>query len=167
MTIREHPPAIGIFRYHVQGKQALKALQQAGFSIHQFGLVAQNGVLHPEMATIYGTEMQEEPSAIGGSGIIGGILVTKAVAGGLIGAMMSVGISMEDARFYQRELAQGQLMVTVEAGPRFLEAQCILRSCGGYDAAIRPASWATAFPYAGDNDDLADASPVPIGTSVT
>jgi hypothetical protein len=166
MTIREHPPVIGIFRHPVQGKQALKALRQAGFSIHQLGLVAQNGVLHPEMATIYGTGMQEAPSTISGSGNIGGILVTRAVAGGLIGAMMSVGISREEAQFYQHELAQGYLMVTVEAGPRFLEAQDILRSCGAYDAATRPASWATAVSSADENARADTSPPVPIGTGV-
>lgn len=166
MTIREHPPVIGIFRHHVQGEQALKALHHAGFSTQQFGLVAQNEVLHPEMVTIYGTGMQEAPSTIGGSGIIGGILVTRAVAGGLIGAMMSVGISGEEARFYQHELAQGYLMVTVEAGLRFLEAQSILRSCGAYDAATRPASWATAVPSADEEEARADTSPAPIEAAV-
>jgi hypothetical protein len=72
--------------------------------------------------------------------VAGGILamafggaVAGTAVGGIFGAMTGLGISEDEARFYEREFQSGRALVTVKAGPRAAEAAVILRRHGGYD----------------------------------
>jgi hypothetical protein len=50
--------------------------------------------------------------------------------GGILGAMMGLGVSEEEAKVYEREFHAGRAIVTVHAGSRELEAASILRRHG-------------------------------------
>jgi uncharacterized protein (TIGR02271 family) len=62
-------------------------------------------------------------STLAGAGI-------GAAAGGLLGALAGLGIPEEEARYYERELQEGGILVTVEAGARSAEARRILSGAG-------------------------------------
>ena len=52
--------------------------------------------------------------------------------------MTGLGVSEEEARFYEQEFNSGRAIVAVKAGPRAAEAAEILRRHGGYDLQNRP-----------------------------
>jgi uncharacterized protein (TIGR02271 family) len=62
-------------------------------------------------------------STLAGAGI-------GAAAGGLLGALVGMGIPEEDARYYERALEQGGILLSVDAGGRAVEARDILVSAG-------------------------------------
>src|SRR5215207_5298812 len=62
-------------------------------------------------------------SALAGAGI-------GAAAGGLAGALIGLGIPEEEARHYERGFREGGILVTVEAGPRKVQARQILLNAG-------------------------------------
>lgn len=49
-----------------------------------------------------------------------------AATGGILGAMVGLGISEEEARIYEKEFHAGRAIVTVHVGERFPEARRIL-----------------------------------------
>ena len=53
-----------------------------------------------------------------------------AAAGGLVGALVGAGIPEEEARYYERGLQDGGVLVTVYAGDREVEARRILLNAG-------------------------------------
>ena len=62
----------------------------------------------------------------------GGAVAGTAV-GGIFGAMTGLGVSEEEAKFYEQEFTSGKALVAVKAGSRAAEAAGILRRRGGYD----------------------------------
>jgi hypothetical protein len=56
-----------------------------------------------------------------------------AAAAGIAGALIGMGISKEEAEYYEGEVRSGRTLVTVRADARFKEAQSILTRFGGYD----------------------------------
>ncbi|HEX3246541.1 MAG TPA: YsnF/AvaK domain-containing protein, partial [Chloroflexota bacterium] len=70
------------------------------------------------------------------AGVLGGAAV-GAAAGGLIGALTGMGVSEDDARYYDEEFRGGRTLVTVKADDRYDEARGILHRHGGYDAESR------------------------------
>lgn len=75
-----------------------------------------------------------------GPAIAGGtlaVLLSSAAAGaaaaGLAGALVGMGLSREEAEFYEGELKEGRTIVTVKAGRRREEAMQLLRQFGSYD----------------------------------
>lgn len=74
-------------------------------------------------------------TAIAG-GALAGILSSAAAgaaAGGLLGALAGLGMSEDEAEYYEGELKQGRILVTVRPEGRYEEAQSILRQFGAYD----------------------------------
>ena len=67
----------------------------------------------------------------------GGAVAGTAV-GGIFGAMTGLGVSEEEAQFYEREFHSGRAIVAVRAGGRACDAANILRRRGGYDLHNRP-----------------------------
>jgi uncharacterized protein (TIGR02271 family) len=79
-----------------------------------------------------------------GPAIAGGtlaVLLSSAAAGaataGLAGALIGAGIPEDEANYYEGEFRAGRVVVTVQAGGRFSEAQSILERAGGYDMSMR------------------------------
>lgn len=66
-----------------------------------------------------------------------------AAAAGLAGALVGMGISKEEADYYDSEFRSGRTIVTVNAPGREAEARQVLESMGGYDASRRDMSAAT------------------------
>jgi uncharacterized protein (TIGR02271 family) len=62
-------------------------------------------------------------STLAGAGI-------GAAAGGLLGALVGMGIPEEEARYYERGLEQGGVLVSVDPGPRAVEARNVLVNAG-------------------------------------
>jgi len=56
-----------------------------------------------------------------------------AVTAGLIGALVGLGISESDARFYEGEVKSGRTLITVRSPARPAEVAEVLRAHGGYD----------------------------------
>lgn len=93
-----------------------------------------------------------------GPAIAGGTLaalLSSAAAGaataGLAGALIGMGMSKEEAEYYQGELSAGRTIVTVHAGTRATEATQILQRFGGYDVSTRGSSSATIGTAAGSS----------------
>ena len=71
-----------------------------------------------------------------GGGILATILTgagAGAAAGGLLGALTGIGVSEDEAQYYDEEFRSGRAVMTVNAGDRYDEARAILRRHGGYD----------------------------------
>jgi hypothetical protein len=73
------------------------------------------------------------------STLIGGAAAGGAV-GGLVGMLTGMGVSDDEAHYYESEFNSGRILVTVRAGTRWAEAQQILRSSGAYDVENRRAA---------------------------
>ena len=63
---------------------------------------------------------------------LGGAAAGTAV-GGIFGAIAGLGVSEEEARFYEKEFHSGKAIVAVKCGDRMDIATAILRRHGGYD----------------------------------
>jgi uncharacterized protein (TIGR02271 family) len=145
---------------------ASRALKDAGFTESQIGIAGGGGGdEHDEHET--GETYAGEGAAAGvatgaglgalwGLGILAGVLpaIGPAIAGGtlaailssaaagaaaagLAGALVGMGLSKEEAEYYESELHAGRTVVTVEAGARRDEAVRILHQYGGYDMSSR------------------------------
>ncbi len=57
-----------------------------------------------------------------------------------MGALVSMDVPEEEARYYEREFQAGRPIVAVKADGRYQEALAILRRGGAYDLETRPAS---------------------------
>jgi uncharacterized protein (TIGR02271 family) len=86
-----------------------------------------------------------------GPAIAGGtlaVILSSAAAGaaaaGLAGALIGMGISKDEAEYYESELKAGRTVVTVNAAGRNAEALAVLQRYGGYDMATRGTSTATS-----------------------
>lgn len=79
-----------------------------------------------------------------GPAIAGGtlaVILSSAAAGaaaaGLAGALVGMGMSKEEAEFYETELKSGRTIVTVAAGARRNDAMAVLQQHGAYDMSNR------------------------------
>lgn len=70
------------------------------------------------------------------AGVVAGAVAGGAI-GGLTGALTGMGVSKEDAAYYDQEFRSGRTIVTVDAGDRRAEAEAIMREHGAYNAASR------------------------------
>jgi uncharacterized protein (TIGR02271 family) len=74
------------------------------------------------------------------SGTLAALLSSAAVgaaAAGLAGTLVGMGISKEEAEYYESEMKAGRTIVTVRADSRRDEALAIMRRFNGYDMATR------------------------------
>jgi len=109
-----------------------------------------------------------------GPAIAGGTLAailasaaTGAAAAGLAGALIGLGVSKEEAEYYEDELEAGRIIVTVHADGRYDEARSILQRFNSYDystSAGRTSRSTAAMGSDFDNDDMTSAG---IGSSYT
>ncbi|QDU25307.1 Heat induced stress protein YflT [Anatilimnocola aggregata] len=150
---------IGVFEDQRQAQQAIAELRRAGYTEDQIGVVSQNR----EVAnTDSGTKIGEGAAtglatgagigALWGLGILSnvlpgigpaifggtlGVILSSAAAGaaaaGIGGALAGLGISDDDAKYYEGEFKSGRTIVTVHGGPPAGQAQSVLTQYGGYD----------------------------------
>jgi uncharacterized protein (TIGR02271 family) len=148
---------VGLFRNSSAAERAIRDLKNAGFTDNQIGVLMQDREQERRLAEDTGTKAGK--SAAKGAatgGVVGGLvgLLTAAIpgigpivaggalaeilagagigaaAGGILGALVGMGVPEEEARYYERGLREGGILVTVEAGARAAEARQILLDAG-------------------------------------
>ena len=73
-----------------------------------------------------------------GAAVVGVGAAVGATGGGIVGGLIGADFPEDEARFYERELKAGRVLVGVSAGDRAEEARAILDRCGGYHALTVP-----------------------------
>lgn len=189
---------VGVFPTRALAEQAIEELHRAGFHDNQIGFIARNGEI---LSTGTGTEsvVGATTGAVGG-GVLGGLLgaaaallipglgpavaggilsaalggaTLGAIAGSFIGALTSMGITEEEARYYQLELRRGGVLVVVKDAERHAEALDILHRCGAYDTTTGPENLSSGVPttpvtetYIHDFEDHRYDSNIPYRTQI-
>ncbi len=152
---------VGAFRDSAQAQQAVNALKKAGYRDDQIGVVSQHADGSTsvgkgdkvEEGAMAGAATGAGIGALWGLGILAGVIpgIGPAIAGGTLGVLLSsaaagaaaigiggalagMGVSDEDAKYYEGEYRAGRTIVTVE-GDNPSEAQRLLNQYGGYDRA--------------------------------
>ncbi len=152
---------VGVFDDRLAAERAVDALEQAGFSDQQIGFAirgadeVRGGMITDAVGTKDGkgalTGMVTGgmlggvlaaavslllpgvgPVLAGGvlAAFFGGVIAGTAV-GGIFGALTGLGISEEEARFYEKEFHSGRAIVAVKPMGRWQEAADILVRNGG------------------------------------
>lgn len=162
MATTNQKTVVGVFTDHGDAQRATRSLREAGFDENQIGVASTKarsaeGVADDEdgnytaEGAVAGAATGAGIGALWGLGILAGILpaIGPAIAGGtlavllssaaagaaaagLAGALIGMGLSKEEAEFYEGEMKAGKTIVTVNAGARCDEALHILRQFGGY-----------------------------------
>ncbi|CAN5619235.1 hypothetical protein BH10PLA1_BH10PLA1_13240 [soil metagenome] len=161
MANRNQPTLVGVFPSRNEAEIAIDELKQAGFDKADVGFAIRGeepGGMITDSALTKDAEGAKEGMITGGlaGGIIGAMaamvipgagpvlaagVLTSALGfgaagmatGGILGAMMGLGVSEEEAKVYEQEFKAGRAIVTVHAGGRELEAASILRRHGAYN----------------------------------
>jgi len=171
-TSTDRETAVAIFHSHAEAQKAVRELKNAGFTDEQIGIAAKDqegtyqeqteGTMASEGATA-GAVGGLGAGALWGLGIVAGILpaigpviaggalvavaasaVGTAAAGGLIGALVGLGIPEKEAEYYEGEFNSGRTVVTVKAGKaKYNKASCILDDSNAYDFDRRESDYAT------------------------
>jgi hypothetical protein len=158
---------VGVFTDRAAAEQAVAALEQAGFTHEHIGFAGHGDPASTEETDHAGGALKGAARGSLSGGAVGGLLgalatvlipgigpviaggllagiVAGAVAGGAIGgiggALTGMGVTKQDAEYYDQEFRGGRTLVTVDAGDRRAEAEQIMRDHHAYDAANRPAA---------------------------
>jgi heat induced stress protein YflT len=136
-------------RTEVTDLDAAKAAQVSGESKAEEGAAVGAGA-----GAVLGGALAVATSFIPGVGMVLSIgtlaatifgVAAGAAGGGVVGALVGLDFPEEDAKFYERELKAGRVLVGVKADERDGEAAAIMYRCGGYDATtVRPVQPETA-----------------------
>lgn len=109
-----------------------------------------------------------------GPAIAGGtlaVILSSAAAGaaaaGLTGALIGMGISKEEAEYYESEMKAGRTIVTVNAGSRRNEALAVMQQFGGYDMSNRMSATSETSTLQGTSTHGATAAPMSHTTART
>ncbi|MBL8799413.1 MAG: hypothetical protein JNM56_36360 [Planctomycetia bacterium] len=159
-----HAVVVGVFPDHAHADHAVTDLKNAGFTNDQIGVAGRDW--RGEHTEGNGTEAGEGGLAglIAGAGLGGlvglgvlagvipvvgpaiaagtlGVILSNAAAGaaiaGVVGVLVGMGISEEEAEYYESEFKAGRYIVTVKANGREAEALSIIRRNGAVE---RPAA---------------------------
>lgn len=160
--------AVGVFRDPEQAHKAIEELRQAGYSDNEIGYLTRTSTIKPDETTGKSiTSSAVEGGLVGGligaavallipgfgPAIAGGILAAElsgiaigAATGGLLSALINIGIPEEEARYYQKELEAGRTVVTVISQSGYDDALQILRRNGAYNATTRFSEFNSSEP---------------------
>ena len=154
MTAVMPSTAVGVFHNRIDGQEAIQDLVDAGFARDKIGLVVRDdpppdapapeeartvegGVAGALTGGSLGALLGAAAVFIPGVGpaIGAGLLIAAAggagaVAGGLMGTLLSLGISRDEAQHYENEVQAGRTLVSVQADQRHDLAVSILRRHG-------------------------------------
>ena len=153
---------VGTFDDRYQAEEAVDELEHSGFSHHDVGFAIRGhdatdgGMITDAVGTKDGTGAVAGAATGAVAGgilgalasiiipplgpvIVGGMIATAvgfagagAAVGGIIGAMTGLGLSKEEALYYEEEFKAGKAIVTVKAGDFADKAVAILRKYGGF-----------------------------------
>lgn len=162
---------VAAFHTHHEAQKAVRELKDAGFTDEEIGIASQDreGTYqeqtegsHAGDGAAIGAATGLGAGALWGLGIVAGALPAigpviaggalaaiaasaagTAVAGGLVGALIGLGLPEEEANYYQREFESGRTVVSVHCGAdRFEEARTILDLSNSYDYDRRESDYA-------------------------
>jgi hypothetical protein len=169
-TQQKRPALVAVFEDRNEAVAAVDELEQAGFKAEEIGFALRGSEAVRGGMITDATGTKDAKGALTGmaaGGMVGGVLtaavslllpgVGPVVAGGLLaaffggaiagtaiggilGAMTGLGVSEDEARFYEREFHSGRAIVAIRSGKRAADAAEILRRHGGYDIHNRPIS---------------------------
>ena len=178
MAMKQHNTVVGVFEDRTNAQQAVRELKQNGFRDDQIGVVGHKGDSAANADDKDDESYVGEGAAAGlaagagigalwGLGIIAGVLpvIGPAIAGGTLavilssaaagaaaagvaGALVGLGLSKEEADYYEGEFKAGRTIVTVNAGGRESEALAIIRRFHGYSSSDRAAMASSTRPHA-------------------
>ncbi len=161
MTDATSNTVVGVFDDRAAAEQAVNALEEAGFRGGEIGFVIRgsDAVQGGMMTDAQGAK--DRVGAVAGAltgGMVGGMMaaaiavmlpgvgpvlaggvlasffggaVAGTAVGGILGALTGLGMSEEEARFYEKAFTSGRALVAVKAGFRRAEATRILQRLGG------------------------------------
>jgi hypothetical protein len=178
----------GLFPDRGSAENAIRALQDGGFNAERIGIVmrdqrersvaADEAVVSTATGALTGGVVGGTLGAILaatgalvipgiGPFISGGILATAlvgGVAGWLVGGLVALGIPREEAEYYQGQVEQGRVLVTVDAMGREEEARTILLRNGAANlretSATNPRGYPTE-PVSNEPDNAGQPSVAP------
>jgi hypothetical protein len=164
MTTTERSTVVGVFQNDGDARRAVNELESMGFDADQIGYAGHDkeGVSDEQAKDVTAGAASGAVSGgvVGGvlgalaAGLIPGIgpivgagILTATVvgagagaaAGGLLGGLTGLGVSDEDAKYYEGEFKSGRSLVAVKAGGRYDEVRDRLRALGAYDVERRAA----------------------------
>src|SRR5688572_4535368 len=152
---------VGVFNDRLAAEEAVDALHQAGFAHDKIGYALRGSDADAGGMITDADGAKDAKGAVAGAvtgGMVGGVLaagismlipgvgplvaggvlaaffggaIAGTAVGGILGAMTGLGISEDEARFYEQRFNEGKAIVAVRAGDRFGEAVQILNRTGG------------------------------------
>lgn len=154
MLPNRNETVLALFHDPWQAQEALIQLREAGFTDFQVGIIssesdavdtdsyvsegaATGATVGAGAGLMWGMGVVAEALPAIGPVIAGGALATvlsSTVAGaaavGLVGALIGIGVTRKDAETFEREIREGQTLVTVQAGTHDALAVSLLLQCG-------------------------------------
>ena len=143
---------VGVFETRQAAERAISDLKAAGYRDDQIGLVAKDSQAKATEGAAVGAAAGAGAAALASLGmtfgvipVIGPILAVGplaaallsaaggAAAGGITGALVGLGLSEDDARYYEGEVNAGRYLVTVDSGARAGDAWGVFTRHGGYN----------------------------------
>jgi hypothetical protein len=167
------PVVVGMFENTRDVDQAVEALNKAGFTKAQIGVIARRGVLKEKTSLTTTTEIGAiAGGALGGVGglLVGLNVVTLAIpgigevvaavdlltvlgatllgagigafGGGIVGALVGLGLPEHEAHVYAEGVKRGNILITVQApAERMPEVTGIFRQANAVDISTRRQEW--------------------------
>jgi hypothetical protein len=124
-------PAVGVFEESAQAEQAINELRQAGFDHSQIRFAGHgipSGVLEKIKSLFTGENIS---------------------VGGVRDDLAKMGVTSEDARYYQNEFEAGRSIMAVQGTENMQQATTTLTRCGGHTVNQR---YAQSADYSRDRD---------------
>lgn len=154
----------GLFYHAAQAERAIRDLEYAGFRDEQLGVMLVDRPEHGHrtslvaaLSLVSGMRGLVIPG-IGPAFVAGTLASSMARAGDLTSVLLGTGITEDEARHYERELREGAILVTADAGPRADDAHQILLVCGAdFGAARRRPAWDAAQHFHPSKEELRPA----------
>lgn len=152
---------VGVFNDRLAAEEAVDALHQAGFAHDKIGYAMRGADAVAGGMITDADGAKDAKGAVAGAvtgGMVGGVLaagisllipgvgplvaggilasffggaIAGTAVGGILGAMTGLGISEDEARFYEKEFHEGRAIVAVKPGARLADAADILVRSGG------------------------------------
>jgi hypothetical protein len=164
VTTSSSSTVVGVFEDDDAARRAVNEMESMGFTADQVGYAGHDktGVSDEKATDVAGGAASGAVTGGVAGGILGalaaglipgvgpiisaGILTATVVgagagaaAGGLLGGLTGLGVSDDEARYYENEFKSGRSLVAVRAEGRYGEVRDRLRQLGAYDIERRAA----------------------------
>jgi hypothetical protein len=152
---------VGVFTSTGEARKAFDELRRAGFTNEHLGVAGRDDEMRKEVtgdldskAAVGAATGAAAGAGIGllwGLGVVANLVpaigpviasgtvaalaasaATGAAAAGIAGALIGAGIPDEHATYYEAEVKEGRILLTVKADGFASDAQRIIRQCGGF-----------------------------------